>query len=287
MYEINGKFGQVRLCRTNLTAWNSIGIPPVFSFRSGGWHRCNDLYYIQRPHGNDTYLVFFSLTAGGCIRIYEKYFDIPASSIVIVPPDTPHEYFTKSGENWEFYWFHALPPNMRILDDLIRIRGHIFPFSKTARAGKLLENLFPERTDPDMAQFQITSSKVLSDIMHLLMEASIASTSDTGKNRGILSSVLREIEENYSEELNITALAAEHFVSQQHLIRLFRTATGYTPYEYLKKHRLKKSIDLLTYSDASVETISGMVGFSGVSNYIYQFRNEYGITPSKYRKYFY
>ena len=99
--------------------------------------------------------------------------------------------------------------------------------------------------------------------------------------------VLREIEENYSEELNITALAAEHFVSQQHLIRLFRTATGYTPYEYLKKHRLKKSIDLLTYSDASVETISGMVGFSGVSNYIYQFRNEYGITPSKYRKYFY
>jgi len=287
MYEINGKFGLVRLCRTNMSSQSTTAAQPPFSFVSGGWHKCNSLYHFQRPHGIDNYLVFFSLTSGGCVRILDKSYDVPASSIVIIPPDTPHEYFTKANSTWEFYWFHANPQNMEILDDLIRIRGNVFPFSKTARAGKLLENLFPERTEPDMILFNVTASRVLSDILHILIEASWRNVSNVGKNAGIISSILRAIEENYSEELNIAVLAEEHFVSQQHLIRLFKTETGYAPYEYLKKHRLKKSIELLTYSDLPIGQIAKKVGFSSASNFIYQFRNVYGVTPSKYRKYFY
>lgn len=287
MYEISGKYGRVRLCRSNLIPREAGRIQPPFTYQSGGWHRCNDLYHINRPQGNDNYLVFFSLTEGGVVKIQNKSYDVPASSIIIIPPDIPHEYFTRKGALWEFYWFHASSRNLDILEELIRIRGNVFPFPKTAKAGKLLENLFPEHTEPDMSLFHITASGILSDILHILAEAAFEITSESEKNKGIVSSVIREIEENYSEELNIAKIASGHFISQQHLNRLFKAETEYTPYEYLKKYRLKKSMELLTYSDLPIETIAERSGFSGASNYIFQFRNEYGITPSRYRKYFY
>lgn len=282
MYHINGKFGQVRLCRSCVKRRN-VQVP--FDYAGAGWHRCNDLYRIRRPHGIDVYTVFFSLTAGGCFRLRNKTYEIPASSIAILPPDVAHEYYAARGAWWEFYWIHIGKRNAEILEKIIQRHGYVYITKNAAVIGKKIERLFPEHTLPDDILFEITASQVISNIFHMMLEDSYTVVTDHQKSVGLVAEIIREMEENYSVDINIADLANKNYVSQQHLIRIFKSETGYTPYEYLKKYRLKKATELLTYTDYSVAEIAESIGFPSNSNFIFQFKNEYEITPAKYRKY--
>lgn len=283
MYEYNGKFGQVRLCRTCV---RNKKIQAPFSFLGGGWHRCNDLYRFQHPHGVDFYMIFFSLTDGGRIRFHDKLHEIPASSITIVPPNTPLYYFTAQNQWWEFYWLNVGKAHTDILDRLISTHGYIYQSPRAVKIGKLVESLFPEQTVPDETIYEITTSRVLSNVFHLMLEDSYLILSKSHKNESVVPSVIQELEDNYNDAVSISMLAAKHFISLQHLIRLFKAETDLTPYEYLKKYRLKKATELLIYSDLSIEEIAKHTGFSAANNFVFQFKNEYGITPGKYRKFF-
>lgn len=283
MYEYNGKFGQVRLCRTCI---RNKKIQAPFSFLGGGWHHCNHLYRVQHPHGLDFYMVFFSVTSGGRMHFHDRLFELPDSSIAIIPPGTPLYYFTAQNQWWEFYWLNTGKENSDILDRLIATHGHIYQSPRAAKIGKILENLFPEQTAPDETIFEINTSRMLSNMFHMMLEDSYHIVSKSQKNGSVVPSVIQEIEDNYSDSIRISELAARHFISLQHLIRLFKAETDLTPYEYLKKYRLKKATELLIYSDFSIEEIAEQTGFSGANNFVFQFKNEYGITPGKYRKFF-
>lgn len=284
MYHINGKFGQVRLSRSFV---NQKNIQTPFVFMGAGWHRCNDLYRINRPHGFDSYTIFFSLTAGGRFRLKNRVYKIPASSITILPPDIGHEYYAAKGEWWEFYWLHTGKPNTEILEKIIETHGYVFSTSRTGEIGKMIERLFPEQTLPDDILFEITASQVISNIFHMMLESSYTAVTNNQKSVGLIPEIIHEIEENYMHDINIATLANKNYISQQHMIRIFKSETGYTPYEYLKKYRLKKAAEILSFTDLSVTEIAAFTGFPSNSNFIYQFKNEYGITPAKYRKHLY
>ena len=89
----------------------------------------------------------------------------------------------------------------------------------------------------------------------------------------IVQNIIREIESNYNQKININELAAKNYISVQHMIRIFHTDTGYTPYEYLKKYRLQKAYELLTHSGLSITEIADRTGFSSTNNFIYQFKS--------------
>ena len=54
--------------------------------------------------------------------------------------------------------------------------------------------------------------------------------------------------------------------------------------KYVNKKKLAKSTILLTTSNESLENIAIRLGFTTLSNYINLFKNEYNISPGKYRK---
>lgn len=301
MYHLNGKFGQVRLSRSFVNPKN---MRTPFAFLQAGWHRCNDLYRISRPHGLDSYTIFFSLTEGGRFRLQNKVYpsgypvvqdsseralcgkiyEIPASSIAILPPGMAHEYYAEKGGWWEFYWLHTGKRNTQILEKIIETQGYVFSTSRTAAIGKMIERIFPEQTSPDDILFEITASRVVSDIFHMMWESSYTAAAHNQKDIGLIPKIIHEIEEHYMQDLKIAALADANYLSQQHMIRVFKAETGYTPYEYLKKYRLKKAAELLSFTDFPVTEIAAFTGFPSSSNFIYQFRKEHGMTPAKYRR---
>ncbi|MPN59965.1 HTH-type transcriptional activator RhaS [bioreactor metagenome] len=92
------------------------------------------------------------------------------------------------------------------------------------------------------------------------------------------------IEKHYAEPIHIADLSQSFAISQNQLIRTFQAEFGYTPYEYLKKHRLLKACELLQMTEYPVEEIGEMTGFRNSSNFIFQFKRQYHITPKAYRK---
>ena len=79
-------------------------------------------------------------------------------------------------------------------------------------------------------------------------------------------------------------LSKKYHYSKEHIVRVFKKATGMTPYKFWQISRIKRSCDALVDGKRSVEEIAVVYGFKNVSNYYVQFKQYYGVTPNEYRK---
>ncbi|MBW4507640.1 MAG: AraC family transcriptional regulator [Scytonematopsis contorta HA4267-MV1] len=92
------------------------------------------------------------------------------------------------------------------------------------------------------------------------------------------------IEENLTEELAISDLAALIPMSQFHFARAFKAAVGESPHRYVTQRRMERAKILLSVTQLSVAEISYRVGFSNQSHFTAQFRKATGATPKQYRE---
>jgi AraC family transcriptional regulator len=102
-------------------------------------------------------------------------------------------------------------------------------------------------------------------------------------NPSRLKRVLKLIEDRFAEPLTLSELAAQACLSEFHFSRLFRAATGLTPYRYLMRRRVQAAEELLMQWQDSLLGIALRVGFGSQANFIRAFRQFNGITPSLYR----
>lgn len=96
--------------------------------------------------------------------------------------------------------------------------------------------------------------------------------------------MLRYIHQNYNDNLTLERIAAAANISVAECSRCFNDMISVSPYAYLIRYRLKRSIYLLIGSDYSITEIAITVGFQGAAHYIQTFKKQEGITPGQYRK---
>jgi len=91
------------------------------------------------------------------------------------------------------------------------------------------------------------------------------------------------IENNYNQNISVSTLAKLCHCSESGFFKLFRKSTGVTPIAYKHNIMIQHSLDLLSYTNLSVEYISTRVGFSS-SNYFRKiFIKLTGKTPKELR----
>ena len=125
-----------------------------------------------------------------------------------------------------------------------------------------------------------------------LMEAVIGVLSDarpapgmrSGRDERRISDVLRYIELNATDSLDLNILAGVATMSKYHFLRIFRHIVGMTPYQYLLGVRLRQAAMRLATSSAPVSTIAFETGFGDLSTFNGRFRNVFGTSPTIYRE---
>lgn len=95
--------------------------------------------------------------------------------------------------------------------------------------------------------------------------------------------VLEYIHTHYSEQMNIDTLASIALQSRFYFIRSFKSVTGLTPYQYVLQLRVKKAMEQLQRSAATVTDISFSLGFSSTSQFYRIFSKIVEMTPEQYR----
>jgi AraC-like DNA-binding protein len=79
-------------------------------------------------------------------------------------------------------------------------------------------------------------------------------------------------------------LIADHFgMSLSNFSYYFKKTMGQNFKEYIDRHRIQKSIQLLRSMDEPLESISKQVGYSNTSSFIRSFKKMVGITPGQFR----
>jgi transcriptional regulator GlxA family with amidase domain len=99
-----------------------------------------------------------------------------------------------------------------------------------------------------------------------------------------LSAALRAIQERPAETWTVASLAREASLSRAAFARRFTTLTGQPPLTYLTWWRMTIASRLLQTTDASMNTISGRVGYSSEYAFSKAFKRELGVAPAHYRR---
>jgi AraC family transcriptional regulator len=94
------------------------------------------------------------------------------------------------------------------------------------------------------------------------------------------------IEEAGEAVPTVSDLARLCGMSDRHLMRIFRQATGETVKAYVERARLTKAKALLSGTDLPLKEISARLGFAGPSGFSVAFRRLAGETPGVFRRHF-
>ncbi len=92
------------------------------------------------------------------------------------------------------------------------------------------------------------------------------------------------IEQSYADKFSLQTIADELYVNRSYISRVFTEVNGYTLVRYHNYIRCIRALELLNDPGMKIEDVSENVGYSSLSHFIKEFKRQFGITPSEYRK---
>jgi two-component system response regulator YesN len=171
---------------------------------------------------------------GGAVQVFNRLID------KIVSNDGSIEYI-------RYVYF-------QVIYHVLETGGNIgIDFSKlNLSSAELFDNILRMETLDDLREF--AEDTLLKCIMLIDEYRKIQHEIIAGK-------VAEFLKSNFNHDISLNEVAKEFFLSPGHLNYIFKTATGFTIYEYITKIRMEASAELLVDSDFKIHDIAERVGY--------------------------
>ena len=99
-----------------------------------------------------------------------------------------------------------------------------------------------------------------------------------------VTSAIVHMQKYFATSIKVNQLAQIANLSVYHFSRLFKTETGYAPYEYLIMLRINEAKYYLKNTILPIKEIAFSVGFHSESSFVTSFKQHTTYTPSQFRK---
>ncbi|MDM1296329.1 helix-turn-helix transcriptional regulator [Sphingobacterium sp. N143] len=122
-------------------------------------------------------------------------------------------------------------------------------------------------------------------IVHLLMSRFLAVAIDSipEVDKRLLR-VIDYINEHIHRPISIEQLAGHVFLSNDHLIRLFKKQMNTTPVRYINQKKIEKAQLMMLTDDYSIQELSFALGFEHITYFNRLFKKIAGETPTGYKR---
>lgn len=243
-----------------------------------GLHEVNSRYEFRYPEGISCVLMLFTLSGRGSLTVAGRTHALTAGTVALVPPGTPMLYHT-DGDEWSFLWLDAMGPRTAHTARALLAEGReCFSVPSMEPYEQLIRPLI------EMQSGKLDREPEISGMLNSLLDAMLSGLFFPQTSRARLSSeIAAHLEAHCGEEISLSALGRQFYLSPNRLIDLFRAETGRTPYAYLMECRLSRARTLLETTDLPVQQIARETGFGSASNFACQFRRICGMSPRAYR----
>jgi two-component system response regulator YesN len=99
----------------------------------------------------------------------------------------------------------------------------------------------------------------------------------------LISKTLQALHSRYMEDLQLTQIAEELFITPNYLSRLFKQETGISFSEQLSQIRVQKACELLVETNEKIYRIGEVIGHNNPRYFSEWFVKQTGMTPGEYR----
>lgn len=241
---------------------------------------CDESYRIERQPPNLT--VFEAVEAGhGYLEVEEKKFHPAAGDVYIAPGWKSHKYGSSANDPWKKTWLNVSGPLVESLLKVYQIHN-VYHFRNAEEASRLIrEGVAALKTLPER------------DLEHFISDLVFRIVRALGESHGMPESPaingpaeqIRHFLHKHIEQPmpSLQEIAATINRSPVQAIRIFRQATGATPYDYLLEEKITAACKMLLHTTKTNKEIAYMLGFNDEFYFARLFRKRRGLSPRNYR----
>lgn len=281
--------------------------------------KVTEFYYVER---NTTWrcadknnILVFVTKGKGYFEINSKKFLVKEGQAVLIPASTPYvrSAYKDTLATYCYAHFYTDTPIEEIsYDDLVLETANLvendqtFSFEHSDEPHPLqyaylsdilncdattiaqLDEIKKEDYKPTNPYRQLTASLTLGKLILRFSKGLVKKVSSGGaqKNSGYpvpLQKALLYIQKNYRKKITTQKLSEVSGVSEQHLIRLFKTNLSTTPLSYVNKFKTAYAMEMLRHGDISIKEIAYELGFDNPNYFSRMFKKQENMSPSSRR----
>ena len=233
-------------------------------------HKEFEIYYMKE--GNCTY------------HIEDHTYRVKQGDVVLIPGNISHRTMYSGGAHTRFLVncsYEYIPKPV-----LERLEA-VGPLYRNIKAISQLEELFA-KIEHEYGHADALSVEVLKCFTAELLFVILRHKNEHEKivqGSNFITMVQEYVQDNYMNEVKLSALAEMLCVSQEHLSRVFKQETGMGFKDYLVRFRLKKAEEMLRHETGrAVSEVAYACGFNDGNYFSYTFKKTYGVSPTQIRR---
>lgn len=242
---------------------------------------------IDRPEGNDGWILNLTIRGCGQINRGEDAFRAPPGTVLLFPPGVAHIYgpAPRPG-HWSHLWVYFFPrPAWYEWLDWPLAPGGIL--SLTLPAGperRAFRQRFEALISLSHGPVHRRTAWVMNGVEDLLLRCDMSNPQCQGHGLDDrIRLALDHICQHYDRPLRIPQLAALCALSPSRLAHLFRAQVGASPMQYLEQQRVRRARELLLMTALPVAAVAEEVGYRNPFYFSRIFRRHTGLSPRAFR----
>ena len=274
-------------------------------------HCYTHLQYNEPMHLHNFVEINVITQGTGFHKIYNNRIPVQPGSVFIIPANTPHTY--TRGENLTvkhilihsdfftqysaqlnacsgFYFLFQKEPYLRSIANyspyLFSLKNKDLETFNAFWDILVQKNLdLPDRHHGDKSNEEIVylNGWLFSLISFFCSIYAIENQSSVDYNLLRVTNVVEYISMHYNENISLETLAKNNAMSVPTLMRLFKTAIGTSPANFITMQRISRAKILLTNTNMSITTIANETGFFDNAHFTRTFKKLTGMSPTHYR----
>ncbi|MFI3213128.1 MAG: AraC family transcriptional regulator [Eubacteriales bacterium] len=115
-------------------------------------------------------------------------------------------------------------------------------------------------------------------LTEFVAEATRLLTCPNSNNTNIILNVKNYVEENFSNEIKLSDLADQFYMSREHMCRTFKKQFGYSIYDYILSLRMSNALLLAKNPNIKQKDIALLVGFNDGNYFSKAFKAYHGFS---------
>ncbi len=239
-------------------------------------------------HIHEYYEIYFFVRGSIEYLVEGSKYPLPDNSLMIMRPAEAHTpkiiedtCYERYAVNFPASLVHKIDPKGFLLKPFVeRPLGKQNYFSDEEIDMDLLKKLFDEMCSLKENEYEKRITITTHIYTMLDMISRVFSQKKTGEfiPKSLSEKIIVYIEKHISEELSVPKLAEHFHLSSSQFTRIFKQATGATPWEYITKKRLTSAKEKIR-SGCSAQSAAFSCGFGDYSAFYRAYIKHFGCSP--------
>ena len=254
----------------------------------------NEIVIISKPyiqddkeidylHFHDSLEIGYCLSGFGIFNINNQPSTFESGDVVVIPPGNFHLASSSKGTISNWIWIYI---KKVLFEDYGQMPQGIFPKTDYLPLCEEVKKLALDGQEPEVLLYK---KRIIGRAHIILSECLLSSTTNnrTGKVNRNSKLVLRAIEvihNNYTNDINVGAVAESCNISQSGLYKRFIKELNCSPKTYLDRYRVRMSCSVLKNRDITFLETALSLGFGSLSSFNRTFKKEMGTSPGQWLK---